>query len=583
MSDWAAQHSGAPSAAAGLDMTMPGDTVFNSGVTYWGTNMTLAIVNGTIAEWRLDDMAVRIMSAFFKVGLTLDQPPINFDSWTLDTIGPLHASVGANVQQVNWHVDVRGDHAKVIREIGAKSTVLLKNNGALPLHKPKFLAVVGNDAGAAVGGPNGCSDRNCDNGTLGIGWGSGTANYPYLITPDSALQAQAIADGTVYQSIIDNYATSEIEALVAQADVTAIVFVNVDSGEGYINVDGNVGDRNNLTLWGNGDALIELVSSINPNTIVVIHSVGPVLVGDWVDSPNVTAILWAGLPGQESGNSITDILYGKVNPSAKTPFTWGPTRESYGTDLLYEPNNPGQNGGAPQIDFTEGIFIDYRAFDRQKITPIFEFGFGLSYTTFQYSNLVVKGSLPGNYTPTVGRTAPAPTFGKNESLNLANFLFPTTFPRIREYIYPYVNSTNGKAASGDPTYGKTAAEFLPPKALDGSPQPLLSAGGGPGGNPQLYDVAYTVSATIKNTGKVAGEEVVQLYISLGGPNDAPVVLRNFEKVSINPGQSVTVSMDVTRRDLSNWDTKSQNWVITPFRKSLFVGSSSRKLLLSKRL
>lgn len=322
MSDWQAQHTGAASAVAGLDMTMPGDTVFNSGESYWGTNLTLAVINGTVPEWRIDDMATRIMAAFFKVGNTLDQPPINFDSWTLDTYGPLHASVGANVQQVNFHVDVRGDHASIIRNIGARGTVLLKNtNSALPLSKPKFLAVIGEDAGPNLYGPNGCSDRGCDNGSLAAAWGSGSANFPYLITPDTALQAQALSDGSIYQSILDNYATSEIEALVSQAHVTSIVFVNADSGEGYISVDGNEGDRNNLTLWHSGDDLIQSVSALCNNTIVVIHSTGPVLISEWYDSPNVTAILWAGLPGQESGNSITDILYGKVNPAARTPFT----------------------------------------------------------------------------------------------------------------------------------------------------------------------------------------------------------------------------------------------------------------------
>jgi hypothetical protein len=82
----------------------------------------------------------------------------------------------------------------------------------------------------------------------------------------------------------------------------------------------------------------------------------------------VTAILWAGVPGQESGNSITDILYGKINPAARSPFTWGPTRESYGTDILYTPNN---GNDAPQDDFIEGNMIDYRAFDKQNITPIY--------------------------------------------------------------------------------------------------------------------------------------------------------------------------------------------------------------------
>lgn len=581
MSDWAAQHTGAASAAAGLDMTMPGDTAFNTGESFWGTNLTLAVINGTVPEWRLDDMAMRIMAAYFKVGLTLNEPPINFDSWTLETYGPLHAAVGANIQQINWHVDVRGDHASLIRDIGARSTVLLKNlNNALPLSRPKFLAVIGEDAGPNLNGPNGCSDRGCDDGTLGMAWGSGSANFPYLITPDSALQSQSLLDGTIYQSVLDNYATTQIEALVSQTDVTAIVFVNADSGEGFINVDGNEGDRKNLTLWKSGDELIKNVSALCNNTIVVIHSTGPTLVTDWYDNPNITAILWAGVPGQESGNSIADILYGRVNPAARTPFTWGPTRESYGTDILYEPNN-GQ--GAPQDDFTEGIMIDYRSFDAQNITPIYEFGFGLSYTTFEYSNLTVSSANAGEYTPTTGTTIAAPVLG-NFSTDLEDYLFPnSSFPHIFQYIYPYLNSTDAKEASADPNYGQSAADFLPPLATDGSSRPLLAAGGAPGGNPELWDVMYTVKATIKNTGTLNGEEVPQLYVSLGGPNDPKVVLRGFDRLSIDAGQSATFSADILRRDLSNWDTVAQNWVITSYPKTVYVGPSSRKLPLSQTL
>jgi beta-glucosidase len=282
MSDWQAQHTGAASALAGLDMTMPGDTVFNSGYSFWGANLTLAVLNGTVPEWRVNDMATRIMAAFFKVGMTVNQPPINFDSWTLDTYGPLHASVGSDIQQVNFHFDVRDDHATLIRNIGARGTVLLKNsNNTLPLNKPKFIAVIGEDAGPNALGPNGCSDRGCDNGNLGMAWGSGSANFPYLVTPDTALQNQALADGSRYESILDNYDTEQISSLVTQADATAIVFVNADSGEGYIDVDGNEGDRNNLTLWRSGDALIQNVSALCNNTIVVIHSTGPTLVTDW--------------------------------------------------------------------------------------------------------------------------------------------------------------------------------------------------------------------------------------------------------------------------------------------------------------
>lgn len=581
MTDWSGQHTGAASAVAGLDMTMPGDTTFNTGLSFWGTNLTLAVVNGTVPEYRIDDMAMRIMAAFFKVGNTVDQPPVNFDSWTLDTYGNLHMAAGVGYQQINWHVDVQGDHGSLIREIAAKGTVLLKNNGVLPLKKPKFVAVIGEDAGSNPAGPNGCSDRGCDNGTLAMAWGSGTANFPYLVTPDAALQAQALQDGSRYESILNNNQPSATEALVSQENATAIVFVNADSGEGYIDVGGNEGDRNNLTLWKDGDQLVKNVSSWCSNTIVVIHSTGPVLVTDWYNSTNISAILWAGIPGQESGNSIADVLYGRVNPSGRTPFTWGATRESYGTDVMYEPNN---GNGAPQQDFSEGVFIDYRYFDKANTPLIYEFGYGLSYTTFEYSNIQVQKSDACDYQPTTGETSAAPTFG-NYSTNLQDYLFPADVTPIWQYIYPYVNSTDGKTASKDPSYGLTAAQFLPPNATDSSPQPLLPASGksSPGGNAMLYDTVYTVTADIKNTGSIAGDEVPQLYVSLGGPDDPKVVLRGFDRIRIDPGQMATFTVALTRRDISNWDVAAQDWLVSQYAKTVYVGSSSRNLPLSAEL
>ncbi|KAI8626870.1 glycoside hydrolase family 3 protein [Xylariaceae sp. FL1651] len=585
MSDWQAQHAGVASALAGLDMSMPGDTVFNSGLSFWGANLTIAVLNGTVPQYRIDDMAMRIMAAFFKVGQTVEGlEPINMDSWTLDTYGYVHQAVSDGYQQVNWHVDVQADHGNLIREIGAKSTVLLKNDGALPLKKPKFLAVIGEDAGPSTLGPNGCDNRSCDNGTLAMGWGSGTANFPYLITPLEALNQQALTDHTRIEAVLDNYATSVIEALVKQDSATALVFVNADAGEGFISIDGNEGDRNNLTLWGNGDELIKTVSSICNNTIVVIHSVGPTLVTDWYDSPNVTAILWAGLPGQETGRSIVDVLYGTVNPAARTPFTWAAKREDYGVDLLYEPNNGNE---APQQDFSEGVFIDYRALDKAKIKPIFEFGFGLSYTTFKYANIKVEKTNAGPYTPTTGKTAEAPTFG-NFSKFIEDYAFPSSIRYIREYIYPYFNTTSSlKDASADPEYGQTAEEFLPPGATDSNAQDLQPAAPAltdePGGNRLLWDELYIVTAEVTNTGDVVGDEVPQLYLSLGGPEDPPVVLRGFDRIRIDPGQTVTFRAPLTRRDLSNWDTASQNWVISDYPKTAFVGPSSRNLPLSAKL
>lgn len=168
MSDWAATHAGAAAVVAGLDMTMPGDGKFNSGDSYFGGNLTLAVLNGTVPEYRIDDMAMRIMSALFLVGIGTDVPEANFDSWTKDTFGPKHYYAKDGQQQINHHVDVQGTHGDDIRNAAARSTVILKNNGILPLNKPRFLAVVGQDAGPNPRGPNGCSDRGCNDGTLAM-------------------------------------------------------------------------------------------------------------------------------------------------------------------------------------------------------------------------------------------------------------------------------------------------------------------------------------------------------------------------------------------------------------------------------
>lgn len=577
MSDWDAQHSGVASTFAGLDMTMPGDTDFDSGFSFWGPNLTLSIINGTVPEWRLDDMATRIMAAYYLVGRDTAKVPVNFNSWSRDTYGFQHPIAEAGYGLINQHVDVRGDHYKSIRVAAAKSTVLLKNSGVLPLKgTEKNTAVFGQDSGENQYGPNGCADRGCDNGTLAMGWGSGTADFPYLITPLEAIKAEVASHNSVLQSIADNYATTQITALAKQASV-AIVFVNADSGEGYITVDGNMGDRNNLTIWQGGETLVRNVSALCNNTIVVIHSVGPVLIDSFYDSPNVTAILWAGLPGQESGNAIADVLYGRVNPGGKLPFTFGANESEYGPDLIYEPTN---NSSSPQDNFEEGVFIDYRAFDQKNITPIYEFGFGLSYTTFSYSNLTVTKRAASPYTPTTGFTEAAPTLA-NVSTNAALYQWPSNLTYVNKYIYPYLNSTNLEEASRDPEYGVNYA--YPEGVTDGSPQPRIAAGGGPGGNPQLWDVLFHVTATITNNGPVAGDEVPQLYVSLGGPSDPVVALRNFDRLSIQPNQAATFTADITRRDVSNWDTVSQNWVITNYTKTVHVGSSSRKLPLSATL
>jgi hypothetical protein len=228
--------------------------------------------------------------------------------------------------------------------------------------------------------------------------------------------------------------------------------------------------------------------------IVVLHTVGAVIVEAFKNHPNITALLWAGLPGQESGNSITDVLYGKVNPQAKSVFTWGKKREDWGVDVVYTPTSDD-----PQLNFKEGVFIDYRYFDAHNIEPSYEFGYGLSYTTFKYSNLRIQKENPGPYQPTQGKTSAAPTFGTID-YNASHAEFPPGFNAVPLYVYPYLD---GPVPTGQP-------QNWPKGSFDSSPQPKLPAGGSSGGNRQLWDVLYTVSCRVTNTGNVKGTEIAQL-------------------------------------------------------------------------
>ncbi|KAJ5132908.1 hypothetical protein N7448_007066 [Penicillium atrosanguineum] len=378
MSDWNAQHSTVNSALAGLDMTMPGSD-FNSppGSIFWGANLQKAIAAGSVPQARLDNMVTRILAAWYLLDQDEGYPEVAFSSWD-----------GGKAS-----VDVTDDHSSVVREVARDSIVLLKNEGkALPITRPKSLAVIGSDAIVNPDGPNACSDHGCDNGTLAMGWGSGTAQFPYLVGPLHAILLQSKRTATkVIQSTTDDTTAA---AKAAAAAETAVVFINSDSGEGYITVEGNAGDRNNLDPWHNGNALVQAVAAVNKNVIVVVHSVGPVILETILAQPNVKAIVWAGLPGQESGNALVDVMYGAVSPSGKLPYTIAKQRSDYGTGWL----------NAEVDSFTEGLFIDYRHFDETGLVPRYEFGYGLSYTTFAYSAIGIHVSATAG--PSTGTVIP---------------------------------------------------------------------------------------------------------------------------------------------------------------------------------
>lgn len=340
MTDWNAQHSTQQAANTGLDMTMPGSD-YNGGTVLWGSKLTQAISSGQVQQSRVDDMVRRILASWYLVGQNNGYPGVN---------------INANVQ---------GNHKTNIRAVARDGIVLLKNDGnILPLKKPAKLGLVGSAVAVGQHGQNACQDQGCNSGALGMGWGSGTAQYPYFSAPVDAIRSRAQADGTqVAVSSTDN--TGSVSGAVNGADA-AIVFITSDAGEGYITVEGSKGDRPNLDPWHNGNDLVRAVAAINKNVIVVVHSVGPVILETILAQPNVKAIVWAGLPSQENGNALVDILYGATAPSGKLPYTIAKSAGDYGTTISQGDDR-----------FAEGLFIDYRHFDKANIAPRYEFGYGL--------------------------------------------------------------------------------------------------------------------------------------------------------------------------------------------------------------
>ncbi|KAF6766400.1 cellulose-binding beta-glucosidase [Ephemerocybe angulata] len=453
---WWATHS-TTSVNAGLDVS---DQTYESGTTYFGNNLVQAVNQGRVNQSRIDDIALRILASWYLLKQDSGFPSVNFNSWNVN---------GAGAQ----HLDVQGNHKQTVRAIGAASTVLLKNVGnALPLKNPKTLGIIGNGAGPGSKGMNGYEDRAGNDGVLGMGWGSGTVEYPYLITPLDGIKSRAGSGTTVSSSLSDTDLNAAASA--ATGKDYAIVFITSDGGEGYLTVEGHAGDRNDLKAWHNGDALVARVAQANTKTIVVVNSVGPIEMEPWINNANIVAVVWSGLPGQEAGNALADVLFGDYNPSGRLPYTIAKSVNDYSAKVLSNSNTQ-----VPTISYSEGLFIDYRGFDRGTVEPRYEFGFGLSYTTFSYAGLQVSGSAGG----------------------VTNFA-------------------------------------------------------------------------------ILALRIPQLYIGLPtSANAPPKSLKGFDSVYLTPGQTKTVTIQLSRFDLSIWDTGAQRWVVPSGSTSIQVGASSRDIRL----
>ncbi|KAL3496280.1 glycosyl hydrolase family 3 N terminal domain-containing protein [Aspergillus germanicus] len=338
VTDWNAQHSGVGSALAGLDMAMPVPYDF------WGQSLVESVHNGSVPESRVDDMVVRILAPWYQ----LDQEKISAPGFGLaKNLALPHAIVEGR----------KTSDRPTLLQSAVEGHVLVKNTkGALPLKKPKLLSILGYSAKAPDRNMAHTLPPTAYNGTIVHGGGSGATSLSTFLSPFDALMIRADEDNT--QLYWDFHSSDPIVSGVSDA---CLVFGNAAASEAM-------------------DLL---------QTIVILHNAGPRMVDPWIDHPNVTAVVLAHLPGQDVGKALLSLLYGEVNFSGKLPYTLAKNESDYGALLL--PDLPeGSVANFPQSNFSEGVYIDYRHFDRNDIEPRYEFGFGLSYTTFQYQELKIR-------------------------------------------------------------------------------------------------------------------------------------------------------------------------------------------------
>ena len=327
VSDWGAVHDRVAALKAGLDLEMPGpkQTRVNAVIE--------AVRNGELDETVLDEAVRRIV----RVTLCAAQTP-----------------KGGNFDAAAHHI--------LARRVAAEGMVLLKNNGLLPLQNPQHIAVIGRAAQRAHF----------------QGGGSSHINPTQVDVPFSELQKLAgnaelsFATGYPEDNSLDQGMINEAVAVAQVADV-ALLYIALPSfkeSEGY--------DRTDLDLTEQQVALIQAVTAVQPNTVVILNNGAPVVMGEWLDG--AAAVLEAWMMGQAGGGAIADVLYGRVNPSGKLAETY-PHRLKDTPAYL---NFPGENG---VVRYGEGLFIGYRFYDAKETPVLFPFGYGFSYTTFAYSNL----------------------------------------------------------------------------------------------------------------------------------------------------------------------------------------------------
>jgi beta-glucosidase len=344
MSDWGATHSTAKAASAGLEQQSgyPFDDK-----PYFGELMLKAVESGEVSEARLSEMARRIVRTLFAKGV-VDHP--------------------VQVADIDFKA-----HAAVSRAGAEQGAVLLKN-GLLPLDaKLERIAVIGGyaDKGVIAGGGSSLVYPVGGNAVPDLkptSWPGPIMYYPS--SPLAAIQVLAPQAKVEFASGADRKAAA---ALAAKSQVV-LVFATQWNGESF---------DSPLTLENDQDALIDAVAAANPNTVVVLETGGAVLM-PWLG--RVNAVLEAWYPGTSGGEAIANVLFGKVNPSGRLPISFPASEAQLPRRNLAEKDAQ----GVKVANYSEGAKVGYKWYDANKLTPLFPFGFGLSYTTFAYRDLTAR-------------------------------------------------------------------------------------------------------------------------------------------------------------------------------------------------
>ncbi len=431
MSDWGAVGDRIEGLKAGLDLEMPASHGVRDKL------IAKAVQNGDLEEAVLDRACERILDIVFR---------------SQDTDGK--------------KIDFLEDHEKAAW-IAEETVVLLKNDeNILPLKKDAKIAFIGKYAEEPRFQGGGSSHINCIKVTSAL----------------DALKDMGISVGYARgfedsEDIIDEKLEREAIEAAVKADV-AVIFAGLPDAfesEGF--------DRSHMRMPDCQNHLIKEIAKNQPNTVVVLHNGSPVEM-PWAD--DVKGILEAYLGGEAIGKAVCRILFGEVNPSAKLAETF-PYR------LEDNPSFLTGFGSGDHVRFAEGIFVGYRYYDKKKMNVRFPFGYGLSYTTFEYSDLRVSSEK----------------INENDTLK--------------------------------------------------------------------------VTVDVTNTGKTAGKEIVQLYVSDPDSTEIRPVkeLKGFEKLYLEPGETKTAEFILDRHAFAYYEPRIKDWYVESGEFEILIGKSSRDIVFGK--